>query len=189
VSSATGKPGGAVAAELTHPLFDPTNGYLLLPQGTLLEGKIMRAKPARRLARNGQLRFIFTSVELPGELVRTMHGQLTAAEGDPNAHLKLDSEGAAQAQSPKNKYLAPLTVALLATAAQHDDEGGGPQSFLAGGFGLIGRVVVLAARSTPVSSGFAYYGLSRSVYSRLIARGHDVIFPKNTRLEIQVGER
>jgi hypothetical protein len=119
----------------------------------------------------------------------SVHGQITETEGDPAANLKVDAEGGTQAQSAKNKYLAPLTVAFLASTAQTDDEGGGGQSFFAGGFGLLGRAIVLGARLTPVSSGFAYYALSQSVYSRLIARGHDVTFPKNTRMEIQIGDR
>ena len=190
ISSGKDKQGNAVSAVLTDPLFDEQH-RLLLPEGTLLKGAVTRAKPARRFARNGQLRFTFTSIDLPGEMKRPllMHGQLTATEGDPAANLTVDAEGGTQAQSPKNKYLAPLTVAFLASTAQVDDEGGSTQGFFAGGFGLLGRAAVLGARLTPVSSGFAYYALSQSVYSRLIARGHDVTFPKNTRMEIQIGER
>jgi hypothetical protein len=33
------------------------------------------------------------------------------------------------------------------------------------------------------------YGASRSVYVHFIARGHDVVFPRNTALEIGFGSR
>jgi hypothetical protein len=33
------------------------------------------------------------------------------------------------------------------------------------------------------------YGAGMSVYSRFIARGHEVVFPKNTAMEIGIGRR
>jgi hypothetical protein len=54
-------------------------------------------------------------------------------------------------------------------------------------FGLVGTVIGLAAHSRPVSSGFAFYGAGWSVYSHVEARGNDVVFPKNTPMEISFG--
>ncbi len=188
LDSATDKKGHPVEAVMTEPVFDEQH-RLLLPEGTALRGTVTRSKPARWFARNGQLRFTFTGMSLPGDVERKLHGQITAAEGDPKARLKVDPEGGAEAQPARNKYLAPLALATLAATAQSDEEGGGGQGFVAGGFGLMGRLMVLAVRATPVSSGFAYYSLSHSLYSRWIARGHNVVFPRDTRMEIQFGER
>ena len=48
-------------------------------------------------------------------------------------------------------------------------------------------MITLLAHSRPVSAGFAFYGAGWAVYSHLVARGVDVVFPKNTPMEIRFG--
>ena len=55
------------------------------------------------------------------------------------------------------------------------------------GFGLVGTIVGLTVHSRPVSSGFAFYGAAWSVYAHIMTRGTDVVFPKNTPMEIGFG--
>jgi hypothetical protein len=38
-------------------------------------------------------------------------------------------------------------------------------------------------------SGFAYYEVGKVVFDTWIARGHEVTFAKNTRLEIELSQR
>jgi hypothetical protein len=38
-------------------------------------------------------------------------------------------------------------------------------------------------------SGFAYYEVGKVVFDTWIARGHEVVFAKNTRLEIELAQR
>lgn len=64
VSSASSKRKDAVTAVLTRPFCDP-QGRVMLPAGTQLTGQVLVAEPARRLARNGKLRFAFRSVAVP----------------------------------------------------------------------------------------------------------------------------
>jgi hypothetical protein len=75
------------------------------------------------------------------------------------------------------------------------EEGLGPQGpDVAGGvvrggagFGLVGSVVGLAAHYRPVSTCFAFYGAGWSVYTHILAHGNNVVFPKNTPMEIRFG--
>ena len=53
--------------------------------------------------------------------------------------------------------------------------------------GFAGAVITLLAHSRPVSTGFAFYGAGWAVYSHFVARGVDVVFPKNTPMEIRFG--
>jgi len=55
------------------------------------------------------------------------------------------------------------------------------------GFGLVGSVVGLVAHYRPVSACFAFYGAGWSVYTHVVARGNNVVFPKNTPMEIRFG--
>jgi len=55
------------------------------------------------------------------------------------------------------------------------------------GFGISGSLITLVARSQPVSMGFAAYGASYSLYRNFLSRGKDVVFPKDTPMEIGFG--
>jgi len=200
LSSAKDHKGSHVVAIVSRPLFSKSH-QLILPEGSRLEGVVTQAVPARRLNRNGKLRFTFTRIKLPHGAWRKVEAGLQAASVAKGAHLKIDSEGGAHAVSSKKKYLMPAIDVLLATSSFDGDsqtravqEGGGQGGDLAGGavrggvgFGLMGSLIALAARFQPVTAGFAFYGAAMSVYSHLVARGSEVVFPKDTAMEIQFG--
>lgn len=195
LGSATVKQGASVNAVLTKPLLDPTQKEVVLPEGTHLTGSVLQAKPARWFARNGKLRFAFRSIELPTgseqqAMEHTVHGLMTAAEAAPGQDVSVDSEGGAKAGSGKNKYLAPLALGVLAASSMDGDEASDifKNGVVSNGFGLVARVVTMAASNRGLAQGFAYFALSKSVYKRWIAKGHEVSFPKNTRLEIELAE-
>jgi hypothetical protein len=51
--------------------------------------------------------------------------------------------------------------------------------------GLAGAIVTVLAHSRPVSAAFASYGVGWRVYSHFLARGEDVVLPKNTLMDIR----
>lgn len=55
------------------------------------------------------------------------------------------------------------------------------------GFRLTGALLSLLVKSTPVSAAFGAYGASSSIYTNFLSRGHDVVFPKDTPIEIGFG--
>jgi len=193
VSSANASRGNPVVAVLTEPLYSPEH-QLILPADTRLIGEVLEAKPARKLHHNGELRVIFEHIETPDGALQPMQGSLEGAEVDRAAHLKLDEEGGAHATDPKSRYLSTGLAVLLAAAASHPDvERGtvdqtGDPWVRAGagvsGFGFAGSLISLAARSTAVSAVFGVYGASTSIYSNFLSRGREVVFPKDTPLEI-----
>lgn len=180
--------GMTVEAVLSKPLFDQTREHLLLPEGTRLSGSIVESQPADIFGRNGRLRFTFRKIEL-AQTTTAVHGIMTATEGAQGDHLTIDSEGGARANSP-NRALGTLTLAVLATAA-HDEDSSKPlnSTVVSNGFGLMARLFSIASANRNVASGFAYYALAKNVYRRWIARGKDVTFPKNTRIQIELAAR
>jgi hypothetical protein len=110
--------------------------------------------------------------------------------------VKLDSEGGAEAATPKTRYLSTALSLALATAAfrQHTDADDAEQSNNgvaggAGGFKLVGIVLGAAIKSQTLGMAMGAYGASRSVYSHFLARGQEVIFPRNTVMQIGIGNR
>jgi hypothetical protein len=203
LSSATDDPGAPVKAVVSQPLFSPDH-QLILPEGTRLEGAVTQAVPARRLGRNGQLRFVFRRLDLGPETSRQVEASLQGVEAASGAHLQLDSEGGAHAVTPKTQYVAPAIDVVLAAGSldgldphNHDriEHGLGPQGpdTVGGavrggaGFGLVGSVIGVVAHYRPVSAAFVFYGAGWSVYSHVVARGRDVVFAKNTPMEIRFG--
>jgi len=196
VSSATAQRGTQIAAVLTEPLFSQDH-HLLLPANSRLDGEVLQAKPARKLHHNGDLRVIFNRLETPEGHIQPMQGSVEGIEADRRAGLKLDEEGGARATDPKSRYLSTGVALLLAAATTRPDvehgttDAAGDPGLRAGagvsGSGITGSLISLAARSQPVSAAFAVYGAGTSVYVNFLSRGKDVIFAKNTPLEIGFG--
>jgi hypothetical protein len=143
VSSATASRGTPVIAVLTKPLYSPTQ-QLILPASSRLVGEVLKAKPARKLHRNGELRVVFERIETSDEGVQAlaqleteaqeqnlaelhradsqaMVGNLEGVEVARSSHMKLDEEGGAHTTDGKTRYLSTGLAVLLAAAASHTE--------------------------------------------------------------------
>lgn len=198
LSSAKSKRGDPVTAEITQPLV--VAGQLLLPQGSHLEGSVLQVRRARRLNRNGQLRIVFHQIIPPHGAEQSVEASLEGVAVAKGEHLKLDSEGGAQVTTPKTRYLTTALAVALATSSASPDhdrvdrDGGGPDAGGGtangvSGFGFLGGIISLAAHSRVVSTGFGFYGAGVSVYSHFLARGQDVVYPKDMSMVIGLGPR
>lgn len=196
LDSATTKKGADVEAVLAQPLFD--GDHLILPEGSRLKGSVVEVQPAHRLHHNGRLRIAFRQIVPPEGSEQRVVASLEGVTAGTDAHVKLDSEGGAEASTPKTRYLSTGLTLALATAAfrEHNDADdantGQSQNGVAGGaagFRLVGIALGAAVKSQPFGMAMGAYGAARSVYSHFIARGQDVVFPKNTAMEIGIGSR
>lgn len=191
LSSATAHQGDPVEAILSRPLFD--GDHLIVPQGSLLQGTVIQVQPARHPGRNGQLRIAFHELRLDTGVETKVQATLAGVEAQKEQNLKLDSEGGARSTSSNTRFLTTGVVVALASFASIGDSGGGDIAHStaggAAGYKLIGIAVGLATRSQPVGMAFGIFGATRSIYTNFIARGHEVVFPKNTAMAITVGTR
>src|SRR5258707_1568589 len=137
VSSATATRGTPVTAILTEPLYSPTH-QLILPANSRLVGEVIKAKSARKLHRNGELRVVFERIETSEEAMRAlgqlqlqaqaqaehsqaMVGNLEGVEVDRRANMQLDEEGGGHTTDSKTRYLSSGLAVLLAAAASHTE--------------------------------------------------------------------
>jgi hypothetical protein len=183
ISSTHEKSGDTFQAVVAEPVFNLEHN-LVVPEGSLLVGEITQAKAARSFGREGKLRFRFKELKLPTGFSQPVSGTIAGVDSSKSANLQMDPEGGVQPQS-QNRVIAPLILTLLAGRAFDDD---GNQLFnsavASNGFGIVGRVVGMAASSRNVAGGIGIYGAAVSFYDLWLARGHDVVFAKNTRIEI-----
>jgi type IV secretory pathway VirB10-like protein len=193
LSSATSRKGQDVEAVLSQPLMD--GDRLILPQGSRLKGTVKQAQPARRMKRNGQLRIAFSELVPPDGIEQKIVSTLEGVQAGKDAHVKLDSEGGAEATNSKSRYLATALSVGVASAAEFGDgpwssgSSGGGAADGANGFKVVGMVMGALARSRAFGTAMGAYGAAASVYSHFIARGREVEFPKNTAMQIGIGTR
>ncbi len=198
LSSATAKKGDRVEALITTPLV--VSDRLILPEGSVIKGSVIEVQPARRLGRNGQMRVLFHQVAPPNGLEQKVEANLEGVAVAKDEHLKLDAEGGAQVTTPRTRYLTTgIAVMLAATQAMPDrdagqgnpsvGEAGSSAANGASGFRFVGMIVGLAAHSRVVSAGFGSYGAAMSIYYHFLARGRDVVYPKDMAMVIGLGTR
>jgi hypothetical protein len=201
-SSKTGR-GTHVEAVVNEPVF-ATDHSLILAAGATLDGEVTFAKPARRLHRNGQLRFLFERIDAPELASRPLQASLYSVQTDSADHVSVDEEGGTKAAESKTRFIAPALTAFALSGAisrehhRFDDDGddvggvapaasnhGGALS-LGGffGFGLIGAA--LGPVSRPLGIGLAAVGAGRSVYHTFLGRGRDVTFAADTPIQVQL---
>jgi hypothetical protein len=202
LSSATTGKGDPVEAIISQPLV--VSDHLFLPEGSRIRGSVLQVRPARRFGRNGQLRIAFHEVVRPNGAQEKIEAALEGLEVAKRENLKLDSEGGAQVTTPKTRYLTTgIAVMLAASSAapdgdrfRHETGGGGGGGDIAGGtangasgFKLVGALVSALARSRVVATGFGSYGAAMSIYSHFLARGRDVVYPKDMSMMLALGSR
>jgi hypothetical protein len=184
ISSANESAGNTFDAVVAEPVFNAKH-RIVVPQGALLEGTITEAKPAKWFGRSGKLRFDFRELKMPGGgSTQPVLGTLAGADTNAAQNMKIDVEGGVQSK-PKDRVIVPLMLTFLAGRALDDDGSiAGHAAVSSNGFGIIGRVVGILAGSRNLAAGIGFYAAGLSLYERWIARGQNVTFVKNTRIEV-----
>jgi hypothetical protein len=189
LDSGTTPKGAEVEAVISQPLFDG-NHRLVLPEGSRLKGDVVQVEPARHLHRNGAIRLVFHELVPPEGVSQQVAASFEGVQSAAGDRVKLDSEGGAQATNSKSRYLSTsVSIALAAFSSAGDGDtdalnngAGGANSYRLIGFGL-----GFGIHYTPLGMAMGAFGASRSVYSHFLSRGHDVVFPKDTAMEIGFG--
>ncbi len=184
LTSATAKSGDPVEAQVVEPVYDH-NKQLVVPQGSTLVGKVAKASAAKSFGRNGKLRFTFQQIRFPEGYDRPVEGALAEAATEKTQDLSLDAEGTI---TPRNKssVIAPLLLTMLAGRALDEDGNLTLQTGVSSnGFGLVGRIVGVAAGDRNFAAGLGYYAAALSIYDNFIQPGRNVVFPRDTRIEIE----
>jgi hypothetical protein len=87
---------------------------------------------------------------------------------------------------------------LAATSSHPDEDHGGVHGGASGGVGggaangalgfrLVGTLVGAFAHSQVLTAGFGAYGAARSVYGHFLARGRNVVYPKDMSMVLALG--
>jgi len=171
VSASESRPGDFFQARLVEPVrLDST---VVLPEGTLLRGKVVARTPPRMLSRAGSLLLSFTDLTLPGRAGIPAVASVTAAELDQSSHTKIDPEGKLHGDRPGKAWML-MNVGVTAGIAKVADDG----TQL-----LIEAIVETATDASTAGSAKIVAACASGVFM-LTRHGRDVVVPKFTEMEI-----
>jgi len=171
VSASKSKPGDLVQARLLEPVL--LNSRVVLPAGTLFEGKVVKKTPPRWGSRAGSLYLTFTGLTLPGGNLVPIAASLTGAELDRRSHTRIDAEGQLRGERPGKAWMA-INIGVTAGLAKEVDD--------------TTQLIIEAIVSTATDASTA--GTARIVSSCISGiymvsrRGRDVMLPRFTEMNI-----
>jgi hypothetical protein len=171
VSASKSKPGDMVQARLIEPVF--LDSRVVLPAGTMFEGKVVKQTPPRWGSRSGSLFLTFIGLTLPGGNMLPIAASLAGAELDRGSHTRIDAEGRLRGERPGKAWMA-INIAFSSGLAKEVDDGT--------------QLIVEALISTATDASTA--GAARIVSScisgiYMVSRhGRDVVLPRFTEMDI-----
>jgi hypothetical protein len=103
LSASANRPGDAFKAILAEPL--RLSSGVVVPEGSLIEGRVGKRTPPRWLSRPGSLNLTFNRLLLPTGTSIPVAASVVGLEVNRNTRMKVDSEGRMSGGSPGKKRL------------------------------------------------------------------------------------
>jgi len=156
---------------LTEPV--RVNSRVVLPEGVLLQGRVVKSVPPRRLSRPGSLSLTFTQLRLTAGRTGAIVASPSAVLVDRAAGLRMDSEGGLSGEGPsKVRFLMDLGVT------------GGISKVADDSFQLIAEALISTATDASTAGGAKIVAAVVSGIYLVTRHGRDVSLPPYTRMEI-----
>ena len=144
-----------------------------------------------RPQRTPALRFSFYRNAQGRQARQQIESSLSSIQGQKGQNVAMDSEGGTRAQPDKGRFMAPLVLGVSSRDCRrwrqrrHRCSTASPAMALASP-----RASSLWWPPTAMPRlGFAIFATAKSIYRRFIARGHEVSFPANTEMSIDLSKR
>ena len=171
VSASKSRPGDSFQARLVEPV--RLDSMVVLPEGTLLGGKVVRSTPPRVLSRAGSLLLTFTDLTLPGSTTVPATASVTMAELDQRSHTKIDPEGKLHGDRPGKLWMA-VNIGVTAGIAKEADDG----------TQLLVEALVSTATDASTAGTARIAGICASTLFLLTRHGRDVVLPQFTEMNV-----
>jgi hypothetical protein len=173
VSASKSRPGDTVQARLIEPVL--LNSRVVLPAGTLIEGKVVKKTPPRWGSRAGSLALTFTGLTLPGGNKVPIAASLSGAELDRRSHTKIDSEGELRGEHPGKAWMA-INLGVTAGIAKEADDT----------FQLVFEAIVSTATDASTAGTARIIASCASGIYMVTRKGRDVVVPRFTEMQISL---
>lgn len=171
VSASQNKPGDLVQARLIEPVL--VNSQVVLPAGSIFEGKVLKRTPPRWGSRAGSLYLTFTGLTLPRGNEIPITASLAGAELDRNSHTRIDAEGKLHGERPGKAWMA-INIGVTAGLAKEVDDT----------TQLIIEAIVSSATDASTAGTARIVSSCISGIYMVSRKGRDVVLPRFTEMDI-----
>lgn len=175
LSASKSRVGEPFRALLLRPV--RVNSRIVLPQGTLFEGKVDKRTPPRWLSRAGSLHISFTELTLPSSGGHQMTGSLTEADLDKKARTRMGSEGELRGGRPGTAWML-INLGVAGGISKVSDD-----TFQV----IIEAIVSTATDASTAGTARIVAGCASGIFF-ITRHGRDVILPKYTEMDIVFNE-
>jgi len=164
--------GDGFQARLIEPV--KLESGVVIPEGTILSGNVVKRTPPRMLSRAGSLFLTFTGLQLPGGPSNPTAATITAAQLDQRSHTRIDREGEFKGERPGKAWMLINTAVTAGVAKEVDD-----------GTQLVIEALVSSATDASTAGTARIAATCASGVFMLTRHGRDVVLPKFTEMNIQ----
>jgi hypothetical protein len=172
LSASKSQKGEPFKALLIEPL--RLKSDLMLPEGTIFEGRVSNRTPARRLSRPGSLHLTFNQIILPAGTSLPIAASMAGVGVDKRSPMKLSSEGGLSGGSPgKARLLVELGIGVGISKVADD------------AYQIIAEAFISSATDASTAGTARLIGLGISGLYWLTRRGRDVTLPPYTTFTIR----
>jgi hypothetical protein len=171
VSASRSRPGDVITARLVEPV--RIGSKLVLPEGCLLEGKVVKVTPPRWLSRSGSLLLTFDRLTVPGRPAVEIAASLAGAQLDAGSQAKIDPEGKISCNPPGRAWMLINLGTTLGISKVVDD-----------GTQLLIQLIVSTATDASTAGVARIAAACISGVFMLTRHGRDVLLPKYTEMRI-----
>lgn len=171
ISASKSHPGDTVRARLLEPVLQ--NSRVVIPAGSLFEGRVVKKNPPRWGSRAGSLFLTFTSLTLPGENRIPIAASLAGAELDRSSHTRIDAEGQLRGERPGKAWMA-INIGVTAGLAKEVDDT----------TQLIIEAIVSSATDASTAGTSRIVSTCISAIFMVTRHGRDVVLPRFTEMDI-----
>jgi hypothetical protein len=171
VSAGKSRPGDKFQARIVEPV--RVNEMVVLPEGTVLDGEVVKSTPPRRLSRGGSLYLKFNKLSVPGVGATVITATLTGIEVNERSHTKVDPEGVLRADRPGKLWLLANIGVTAGLAKVADDT-----------TQLIIEAVVSTATDASTAGSAKIVAACVSGVFMLTRHGRDVVIPQFTEMDV-----
>lgn len=171
VSASHSHLGDTIEARVIEPI--RIDNRLVLPQGSMLEGRISKVVPPRWLSRSGTLLLEFTNLSLLARANAPVETSITEATLAERSHTSLDTEGDLRGAHPGKAWML-INLGVTAGIAKEADDT----------FQLIAEAIVATATDASTAGTARIIGACASGLFMITRHGRDVVLPKFTEMGI-----
>ena len=171
VSASKNRMGDRFQARLVEPVY--AGHILVLPEGTIFEGRVTNSMGPRMLSRSGSVRLSFTGVTNSGGDPEPIAASVTGVGLDRRSHTRIDSEGQLRGDRPGKAWML-MNIGVTGGISKEADDAAQ----------LLIEAIVSSATDVSTAGTARIAGACASGLFMLTRHGRDVVLPKFTEINI-----